>query len=162
MTRKTYAWNFLYFGRWVKMNLTAILYNAMANQENDILGVINMGWCKLALKNMIFYGYHGVYPAEKELGQRIEVDVELWADFLQAVQNDKLDATINYVIIYNMVRDIVEQESYDLIEAMTQAICERISDCNEVQKVIVRVRKPQPPAGGLMDAVEFEICHERE
>jgi dihydroneopterin aldolase len=144
------------------MNLTVILYDAITNQGIDIPGVISMGWYKLALKNMIFYGHHGVYPAEKELGQRIEVDVELWADFLQAAKNDKLDATINYVVLYDTVRGIVEQESYDLIEAMTQAICERISDCNEVQKVIVRVRKPQPPAGGLMDAMEFEICHERK
>ncbi|HBL37468.1 MAG TPA: dihydroneopterin aldolase, partial [Firmicutes bacterium] len=32
------------------------------------------------LQNMIFYGYHGVFAAEKELGQRLEVDVELQLD----------------------------------------------------------------------------------
>jgi dihydroneopterin aldolase len=126
------------------------------------VGSDSMDWYKLALKNMIFYGHHGVYPAEKELGQRIEVDVDLWADFLAAAQNDNLDATINYVEIYNIVKKTVEQESYDLIEAITGVICERIMNYPGVRKAVVRVRKPQPPAGGLMDAVEFELGRERQ
>jgi 7,8-dihydroneopterin aldolase/epimerase/oxygenase len=119
-----------------------------------------MDCCKLCLKNMIFYGHHGVYPFEKEFGQRIEVDVELWADFFPAAQNDDLDATFNYVGIYNIVKGVVEQKSFDLIEALTQALCEGISACYPLQKIMVRVRKPQPPAGGLMDSLEFEICRE--
>ena len=117
-----------------------------------------MGTCKLSLKNMVFYGHHGVYPVEKELGQRIEVDVDLWADFSQAGSTDDLATTINYVDVYAMVKNIVEQGSYDLIEAMALAIRNQIRDAYEPQKVTVRVRKPQPPVGGLMDTVEFEIC----
>jgi dihydroneopterin aldolase len=121
-----------------------------------------MGSGKLSLKNMIFYGHHGVYPVEKEFGQRIEVDVDLWADFLQACSTDVLAKTINYVDIYNMVKDIVEQRSYDLIEAMALAISNQVRDTYEPQKVTVRVRKPQPPVGGLMDTVEFEICSDHK
>jgi dihydroneopterin aldolase len=112
---------------------------------------------KLSLRNMIFYGHHGVYPVEKELGQRIEVDVDLWTDFSQATRTDNLDATISYVDIYAIVKNIVEQGSYNLIEAMALAVRDRIMAIYKLQKVIVRVRKPQPPVGGLMDTVEFEI-----
>ena len=119
-----------------------------------------MDVCKLSLKNMIFYGHHGVYSFEKEFGQRIEVDVEVWADFMTAAHSDNLDATINYVGIYNLVRETVEKESFDLIEGLTQAICDRITGKYPLRKILVRVRKPQPPAGGLMDCAEFEICRE--
>ena len=30
---------------------------------------------RLVLKNMVFYGYHGAYAAEKEMGQKFEVDL---------------------------------------------------------------------------------------
>ena len=37
------------------------------------------GWKrdKIILKNMQFYGYHGVFSAEREMGERFEVDLEL-------------------------------------------------------------------------------------
>ncbi len=121
-----------------------------------------MDSCKLSLKNMIFYGHHGVYSFEKEFGQRIEVDVELWADFSVAVKTDNLDAAISYVDVYKTVKNIVEDESYNLIEGMAVAISERIRADYDVSKVTVRVRKPQPPVGGLMDSAEFEICLKKE
>ncbi len=33
----------------------------------------------IRLHNMPFYGRHGVNPEEQTLGQRFEIDVELWA-----------------------------------------------------------------------------------
>ena len=34
----------------------------------------------IRLKNMLFYGYHGVNESEKELGGKFEVDLELYND----------------------------------------------------------------------------------
>jgi 7,8-dihydroneopterin aldolase/epimerase/oxygenase len=115
---------------------------------------------KLSLKNMIFYGHHGVYQAEKQFGQRIEVDVDLWADFSRAARTDDINAAVSYADVYETVKNIVEKESFNLIEAMALAICERIREGYNVPKVTVRVRKPQPPVDGLMDSAEFEICRE--
>ena len=112
---------------------------------------------KLTLKNMIFYGYHGVYPAEKEMGQRIEVDLELRADFSQAHRQDELEATINYVEVYGVIKRIVEDGAYNLIEGIATAIVQELLEKFSLNSVTVRVRKPQPPVGGLMDAVEYEL-----
>ncbi len=120
-----------------------------------------MDCCKLSLKNMVFYGHHGVYPFEKEFGQKIEVDLELWADFFEAAHKDNIDTAINYVGVYETVKSVVEKQSFDLIEGLTQGICDQVTDRFLFHKIIVRVRKPQPPAGGLIDTVEFEICRER-
>ena len=35
---------------------------------------------KMVLKNMVFYGYHGVAEPEMILGGKFEVDVELFLD----------------------------------------------------------------------------------
>lgn len=116
-----------------------------------------MSSAKLTLKNMVFYGYHGVFAAEKELGQRIEVDVELETDFLNAGRTDDLDSTVNYVDIYTIVKDIVEEGEYNLIEGIATAILDQITDSFDLEQVTVRVRKPHPPLGGVIDTVEFEL-----
>jgi dihydroneopterin aldolase len=117
---------------------------------------------KLLLKKMIFYGYHGVFSGERELGQQIEVDVELDADFTAAGRTDDLERTINYSEVYQLVKTVVEEEQYNLIEAIARAILEKIHHAYEVDRITVRVRKPQPPVGGVLDCVEFEISDSKE
>ncbi len=36
-----------------------------------------MGADRITLKSLVFYAYHGVFEAEKELGQKFEVDVDM-------------------------------------------------------------------------------------
>ncbi len=117
---------------------------------------------KLRLKNMAFYGYHGVFDAERELGQRIEVDLELQAELGEAIRNDDFDVTLNYVDVYTVVKDIVEEGEFKLIEAMAGAILAQLWDAFDLKSLLVRVRKPQPPVGGIMEAAEFELSKERE
>lgn len=111
----------------------------------------------LRLKNMVFYGYHGVYSAEKELGQRIEVDVELVSDLTGAGKADDFDQTIDYVDIFTMVKEIVEEGQYNLMEGIATAILDQLNSSYDLEQVTVRVRKPQPPVGGLMDCLEVEV-----
>jgi 7,8-dihydroneopterin aldolase/epimerase/oxygenase len=111
---------------------------------------------------MVFYGFHGVHPVEKEMGQRIEVDVELLSDFEAVGRADDLSRALNYVDIYEIVREIVEEKGFNLIEGIGVSIAGRILDQFELEKVTVRVRKPQPPLGGLVDAVEFEVSKDRK
>ena len=38
----------------------------------------------IRLKNMTFYGYHGVYDFEKEKGTDFEIDLELFTSLLKS------------------------------------------------------------------------------
>jgi len=117
---------------------------------------------KITLRNMVFYGYHGVFAAEKELGQHLEIDVEVEGDFTCAGHTDDLAQTVNYVNLYNVVKELVEKGSFNLIEALGTGIAERILENFEVDRVIVRVRKPHPPLGGIVAASEFEIVKDKQ
>lgn len=112
---------------------------------------------RMILRNMVFYGYHGVYAVERELGQRIEVDLELHLDLREAGAQDDLDHSINYVELYVLVKTIVEEQEFNLVEGLAEAIAHQILEASPAEEVRVRVRKPQPPAGGIMDAFEVEI-----
>jgi dihydroneopterin aldolase len=117
---------------------------------------------KLVLRNMVFYGYHGAYAAEQEMGQRIEVDLEVTADFSKAAATDDLDEAVNYVDLYALVKNVVEEGENKLLEGIARQIIDCIMKNYELDRVMVRVRKPQPPIGGLADAVEFEAVKSRK
>lgn len=116
---------------------------------------------RIRLHNMVFYAYHGVYGAEKELGQRFAVDVELEADLQPAGRSDDFDRAIDYQKVYNLVRDIVEGQDFRLIEGLAERIAQDVLASFPVEGVVVRVRKPHVAMGGLLDYVEVEI-HRRK
>ncbi len=115
---------------------------------------------RIILSNMVFYGYHGVFEAEKELGQRFEVDVELVTDLSIPGQTDDLEQSINYVDVYTIVQDIVEGRTYNLIEAVAENIAGEILSAYSVEQVVVRVRKANVPIGGVISHVEVEITRQ--
>lgn len=111
----------------------------------------------IRLLGMEFYGYHGVFEAEQELGQRFEVDVELHVDLKAAADADDIDITLNYVDVYTVVKEIVEERVFNLIEALAETIANEILQGFAVEGVTVRVRKPHVSLGGLLRTVEVEV-----
>ena len=115
----------------------------------------------IRLKNMTFYAHHGFYEAERELGQKFEVDVEVNCDLGKAASEDDLEKTINYREIYGIVKDSFENYKFKLIESVAERIAGKIIDQTNVLNVLIRVRKPHVPLNGLLDHVEVEIRRER-
>lgn len=116
-----------------------------------------MNRTKLILKNMIFYGYHGVYAEERKLGQHIAVDVEMVPEQTDAGTKDNLESTVNYAEVYDLVKGVVETEHFNLIEGMAFTILNQLGETYQLKNITVRVRKPHPPVGGLVDFAEFEV-----
>ena len=61
----------------------------------------------LRLRNMRFFAHHGLFAAEKELGQHFEVDLELCGDFSAAGRDDSPGQTLDYPRVYEIVREVV-------------------------------------------------------
>ena len=110
---------------------------------------------RLVLKNMVFYGYHGAYAAEKEMGQKFEVDLEVYTDLRYG--GDDPELALNYIDAYTIIKDIVEEQEFLLPEVLAETIADEILSAYDLDKVVVRVRKPYVPIGGVMDYLEVEI-----
>jgi dihydroneopterin aldolase len=108
---------------------------------------------------MVFYGLHGVDPAEKSLGQRFTVDIALQRDLRRPGRSDDLHDTVNYAQVYRIARQVLEGPSKNLIEALAEEIARRIAEsCPGVATIRVRVRKPEVPIkGSVLDAAAVEI-----
>ena len=120
---------------------------------------------RLSLLGMRFEARHGVHPWEKETPQPFEVDLVLHADLADAAERDSLDATVDYGMLFDLVRSIVEGQPRDLIEALAGAIARAAlaaTDARLVDEVEVRVRKPRAPIDGAFDTVEVALRRRRD
>ena len=102
------------------------------------------------LEGLTFYGYHGVNPEERQLGQRFVVSVTLGLDLSTAGSTDDLAQTINYAAVYAIVRDVLEGPPLQLLEALAERVAAAILDRTPAEEVIVRVEKPWAPVKGMV------------
>ena len=111
----------------------------------------------IRLKNMQFYGFHGVSESEKNLGGRFEIDLEMHLSLKEACTTDDLTKTINYEAIYQTVDICVKKDKFYLIEALANSVAKNILKSHPIDSLVVKVRKPHAPVRGVLDTVEVEI-----
>lgn len=117
---------------------------------------------KIIFKGMQFYAYHGVFSEENQLGQIFIVDLEVFIDLRAAGQSDSLDQTINYAELYQLSKQMMEQERFRLIEAVAENLASRIlKTFATIDEIMVRITKPTPPIPGHYDSVAVEIRRPR-
>lgn len=97
---------------------------------------------RLVLNGLRFFGHHGVSASERRAGGEFLVDLEVEADVSQAQVTDEVADTVNYVDLYEVVRAIVEEAQFHLVEALASHIAEAVVALPKVQRVQVRVTKP--------------------
>ena len=118
---------------------------------------------RIVLEGMRFYGFHGVNPEERVLGQEYLVDLTVEMDLDPAGKSDHLEDTISYAHIYRAVRDVMEGEPRNLLEAAAQSVADRVLADFPVDSVAVRVKKPHPPIrGSVIENATVEIYRRRQ
>lgn len=118
---------------------------------------------KILLNNLQFYGFHGLLPEEKKIGQRFNVDLELFLSLQKAGETDDMKDSIDYGHVYELVKKIVEGESMNLIEAVAEAIASQLlASYSSLSACTVRVKKPAPPIPGHYQSVAVEIYREKK
>ena len=105
---------------------------------------------------MAFYGYHGLFEEEAKLGQKFEVDVEIYGDFRGYAHNDT-PQVVDYPRVCQVVEQVVTGERFGLVEALADRIADVLQSELGLTKLLVRVRKPNPPVPVNFDGVEVEV-----
>lgn len=112
---------------------------------------------RIILKGMTFFGRHGLLPREMEEGQPFVVDLTLRLDLAPAGQADDLGETVDYSLVLDVVREVVENRRFNLLEALAEAIAREMLQRFPVYSVRVRVKKPHAPLGGILEHVAVDI-----
>jgi dihydroneopterin aldolase len=117
---------------------------------------------RISLVNLRFLGHHGDMPEERESKQPFEVDLVVRLDLASAAASDDLEQTVDYGPLAELVRGIVEERSFRLIEALAGAIAEGVlAAAPRVEEVEVRVRKPHAPLAVSFETVEVALVRRR-
>lgn len=118
---------------------------------------------KIHLNNLQFYGFHGLLPEENKLGQRFNVDIEMFVDLKKAGQTDNMLDSVHYGHAFDVVKRIVEGEAKNLIEAVAEDIATQLLNNFELMDACnVKVIKPDPPIPGHYQSVAVEIYRKRD
>jgi len=116
----------------------------------------------IVLKGLEFFGYHGVAPEEAVLGQKFIVDLELEADLSRPAQTDRVEDTVDYLKVYTLVKDMVENKRFNLLEALAKNIGEHVlQSFGAVSSVQICIQKPGAPIPGSFDSVGIRFKCER-
>ncbi len=117
---------------------------------------------KIILSGIEVYAHGGVTAAEKEIGQRYRVGVEMSIDLTAAARNDSIADTIHYGEVYETVIAIMRERSFNLLESVTSRIAEVLLQRFALEQVTVRLEKLLPPIDGVVASAAVEISRSRE
>jgi 7,8-dihydroneopterin aldolase/epimerase/oxygenase len=112
---------------------------------------------KVSLEGMEFYARHGYYEEERIIGNKYSVDVTIELDFLDASNNDKLEGTVNYEKVYEIVSGVMAVDARLLEHLAGKIILDLKLAFPQITKSIVKVSKYNPPIKGLCHRATVEM-----
>jgi dihydroneopterin aldolase len=89
-------------------------------------------------------GRHGVEDWEREQEQPFVYDLELE---LEEPANDRIEETVDYREVVQLVRAVSENRQFQLLESIAAAVAEALLERFPLDRVRVRVGKPQVQLG---------------
>ena len=111
----------------------------------------------ISIEGMEFFAYHGCFKEEQVIGTKFIVDLFLTTDTSKAEETDNLNDTVNYLAVYQSVKDEMKIKS-KLLENVSRRIIRRVKkEFPDVTRVRIKMRKMNPPLGGKINFVSVEL-----
>jgi dihydroneopterin aldolase len=114
----------------------------------------------IEISGLSLYTHHGVSDAEREIGQRLLLDLRLDVGETDATVTDRVEDTVDYAEVCQLVALIAQQRSYKTLERLCSAIADRLLGDFELEGVWVKASKPEPPIALSVDDVSVEVWRE--
>jgi dihydroneopterin aldolase len=116
----------------------------------------------IEISGLSLFTHVGVTEAEREVGQRLLLDIRLDVGGSDATITDRLEDTIDYGEVCDAANLVAQQRSYKTLERLCTAIADRMIDHYEVHAVWIKAAKPEPPLPFNVSEVSVEVWREAE
>jgi dihydroneopterin aldolase len=114
----------------------------------------------IEISGLSLYTHHGVSEAEREVGQRLVLDITLEVGETDATVTDRVEDTVDYGEVCQLAALVAQQRSYRTLERLCTAIADRLLADFEVQAVSVKAAKPEPPIPLPVDEASVTVWRE--
>ncbi|MEA2231272.1 MAG: 7,8-dihydroneopterin aldolase/epimerase/oxygenase [Solirubrobacteraceae bacterium] len=112
------------------------------------------------VNGLSLYTHHGVTAAEREVGQRLILDIRLELGEADATVTDRLEDTVDYGRVCEVASLVATQRSDKTLERLCAAIADRLLRDFDAQAVSVKASKPEPPIPLTVEDVSVEVWRE--
>ena len=114
----------------------------------------------IEVSGLSLYTHVGVTEAEREIGQRLLIDLRLDVGDVDATLTDRLEDTIDYSEVCQLTNLVAQQRTYKTLERLCTAIADRLLADYDAQAVWVKAAKPEPPMALPVSEVSVEVWRE--
>jgi len=116
----------------------------------------------IEITGLSLFTHVGVSAAEREVGQRLLLDLRLDLGECDATVTDRLEDTVDYSAVCNAANLVAQQRSYKTLERLCAAIADRLLDRYNAHAVWVKAAKPEPPLAFAVNEVSVEVWREAD
>ncbi|NJR39577.1 MAG: dihydroneopterin aldolase [Leptolyngbyaceae cyanobacterium CSU_1_4] len=103
------------------------------------------------------FGYLGVLPEERTMGQWFNVDLIIQLDLSKAGASDRLDDTYDYCNAVTAIQNCIQTSNVQLLESAAERIAAIVLTADRVQQVQVRLTKLVPPIPDFSGTITVEV-----
>ena len=115
----------------------------------------------IEVSGLSLYTHHGVTAAEREIGQRLVLDIRLEVGESDATVTDMVEDTVDYGAVCTTVALVAQQREYRTLEHLCSVIADRLLADYEAEEVWVKAAKPEPPIPLAVQEVSVEVWRQR-
>ncbi len=116
----------------------------------------------IEITGLSLYTHHGVSEAEREIGQRLMLDLRLEVGESDATLTDRIEDTVDYGEVCQLVALVAQQRSHRTLERLCSTIADRLLADYELEGVWVKATKPEPPIPLSVAEVSVEVWREAQ
>jgi len=128
------------------------------DEEQGAVGTI----VTVEVNGLSLFTHVGVTAAEREVGQRLILDIRLELGEVDATVTDRVQDTVDYARVCEVAALVATQRSDKTLERLGAAVADRLLRDFDAQAVSVKAAKPEPPLALPVDDVSVEVWRELE
>jgi dihydroneopterin aldolase len=115
----------------------------------------------IEISGLSLFTHVGVTSAEREVGQRLLLDLRIDVGECDATVTDRIEDTVDYAQVCELA-NLVAQRSYKTLERLCAEIADRLLERYPANAVWVKAAKPEPPLPLPVSEVSVEVWREAE
>jgi dihydroneopterin aldolase len=116
----------------------------------------------IEISGLSLFTHVGVTAAEREVGQRLLLDLRIDVGECDATVTDRIEDTVDYGDVCDTANLVAQQRTYRTLERLCTAIADRLLEKYAMHGVWVKASKPEPPLPFPVSEVSVEVWREAD